>query len=172
MILLEGGAMSLITPDPGLFIWSVLIFIILWVVLGKFAFKPIVKALSQRNKDIQRALDSAEEAKAEMATLKAQNDEILNQAKAERAEILKEAGKVKDQIIAEAKENAKVEASKIMTDAKREIDSQKASMMVEVKNSSAALAIEIAEKVLGKELNDKKSQESLAQTLAKEANLN
>jgi len=171
MILLE-SAFSLITPDPGLLIWSVIIFGILWLILGKVAFKPIVKALKDRSENISDALAMAEKAKLEMAELTSKNEDLLKQAREERAAILKEANTAKDNIIAEARNEAKAAASKEIEKAKVEIEAQKMAVMAELKNTSASLAIEIAEKVLSKELGDKKAQETLVSELISKASLN
>ena len=171
MILLE-SAFSLITPDPGLLIWSVIIFGILWLILGKVAFKPIVQALKDRSENISDALAMAEKAKLEMAELTSKNEDLLKQAREERASILKEANAAKDNIIAEARNEAKAAASKEIEKAKVEIEAQKMAVMAELKNASASLAIEIAEKVLTKELGDKKAQEALVSELISKASLN
>lgn len=173
IILLDAnGAMSLIVPDPGLFIWSIIIFVILWALLGKFAFKPITKALKERETTIADSLAQAEAARAEMAELSARNEEILKEAKEERNMILREANKVKEEIIAEAKIKAQADAAKIMVEAKEDIETQKLAVMADMKNAAAGLALEIAEKVLGKQLEAKDEQEKFINELASKANLN
>jgi F-type H+-transporting ATPase subunit b len=120
-------------PTPGLAIWSLVIFVLFWVIMGKFAFKPIARALEQREADIQNALDSAKSAKEEMATLKAQNEKIMAEAREEKAKILQEAKEIKNQTINEAKEKAKEEASKIVAAARNEIENQKKAAIAEIK---------------------------------------
>lgn len=171
MILLE-SAFSLITPDPGLLIWSVIIFGILWLILGKVAFKPIVQSLKDRTASIAASLAEAEKAKKEMQELTAKNEDLLKGAREERASILREANEVKEKIIAEARTEAKTAAAKELELAKGEIEAQKNAVMVELKNASAQLAIEIAEKVLSKELADKSAQEKLVSDLISKASLN
>ncbi len=179
LFLLAGGAegggenpFALITPDPGLFIWTVVVFSILWILLAKFAFKPIAKALKDRENSISDALQSAERARAEVAELKNENEEILKQARQERSQILKEANEMKDKIVAEAKEEAKAEATKLLADAKKEIDTQKATAMAEVKSEVGNIAVEIAEKLMKKNLAESSSQKELIQKLVQEANMN
>ena len=123
MVLL--GALDLVTPDPGLLIWTLLIFGILWFILAKYAFKPIQKALRDREDSIELALSKAEEAEKKVAELYAENQSAKKQAAEERSRILKEANAMRDQIINEAKDRSKVEAGKILADAKVEIDNQK-----------------------------------------------
>jgi len=165
----EGGLLSI---DPGLAIWTAIIFIILWVVLGKFAFKPIGQALRNRENSIQDALDQADKARAEMSAMKADHEKLLNEAKEERNNMLREAKETKDNIITEARDTAKVEYQKIVNDAKVEINNQKMAAMIEIKNKTGNMAIDIAQKVLRKELNTKNDQESFVKDLIEEIKLN
>ncbi|NNC94543.1 MAG: F0F1 ATP synthase subunit B [Chitinophagales bacterium] len=171
IILSEGGNLNLITPDPGLVFWTFLIFGILWFLLAKYAFKPIGKALKDRETAIQDALDTAKKTREEMAQLKAENLELLNQAKEERNAILKEAKEIKEEIISEAKEKAKVEANKIVEDAKREIENKKMAAIVDVKNEVGAMAVDIAEKILHKELDSKEAHQNLIKNLVNEISM-
>lgn len=171
----EGGGdnpMTLITPDPGLYFWATLIFGLLLLLLAKFALKPIIQGISQRNESISDALQSAERARAEVAELRNENEEILKQARQERSQILKEANELKEKIVTEAKDEAKAEASKVLVDAKREIEAQKATAMAEVKSEVGNIAVEIAEKLMKKNLSETASQKELIQTLVQDANLN
>lgn len=172
MILLEALDFSPIKPDVGLFLWTTIIFLIFWLLIGKLAFKPIKDALKKRSTDIQDALDQAEKAKEEMTNLKAENDKILAQAREERSAILREAKETKDSIIKEAREGAKAEASKILTSAKMEIDNQKKAAITEVKNMTGQMAVQIAEKVLRADLSDASKQDALVGNLMDELNLN
>ena len=163
---------SVIRPEPGLFIWTVLIFTLFWFLMGRFAFRPIQNALKKREDEIQSSLDEAKNARLEMAKLKAENEEILKQAYEERAKIIKEAKVVKDSIIKEAQVKAKEEAQKIVTNAKQEIENQKMAAITEVKNLTGMMALDIAEKVLRKELKGDADQEAYVNTLMKEIKLN
>ncbi len=162
----------LVSPDPGLFIWSTVAFLLLFFLLSKFAWKPIVKALDERERSIEDALSKAEMAKAEMAKLTSENEQLLKQARIERDEILKEAKELKDQIVAEAKTAAQTEGAKMLEKARIEINNQKIAAMAEVKNQVAALSLEIAEKVLRKQFEDQTKQQTLVNDLLKEVKLN
>jgi len=170
MVLL--GALDLVTPDPGLLIWTLLIFGILWFILAKYAFKPIQKALRDREDSIELALSKAEEAEKKVEDLYAENQSAKKQAAEERSRIIKEANEMKDQIINEAKDRSKVEAGKILADAKTEIDNQKNAAMQEVKSQVGALALEIAEKVIKKNLKDDSSQTAYVADLVNDVKLN
>jgi F-type H+-transporting ATPase subunit b len=162
----------LVSPDPGLFIWSTVAFLILFFLLSKFAWKPIVKALDERERSIEDALSKAEKAKAEMAKLISENEDLLKEARLERDSILKEAKEIKDQIINDAKEQAKTEGAKLIEMAKTEITNQKLAAMAEIKNQVSSLSLAIAEKVLRKQLEDQDKQQALVNDLLKEVKLN
>ncbi len=159
-------------PDPGLLIWTVAIFVLFWLLMARFAFKPIQQALKQREDDIQSSLDEAKKAREEMANLKAENEELLRQAQEERMKILKEANEAKENIIGEAKQKAKAEANNIISNAKQEIENQRMAAITDIKNQVGVMAIEIAEKVLRKELQDETSQEKYVDELVKDMKLN
>lgn len=161
---------SVIRPDVGLLFWTTIIFLIFWFGLGKMAFKPIASALKKREDDIQTALDEAKKAQLEMAALNAKNEELLVEAREERAKILREAKEAKDSIINEARDKAKEEAQRIVTNAKIEIDNQKNAAMTELKNQVGVMAIDIAEKVIKKELAG--SQGSFVNKLVDDIKLN
>jgi F-type H+-transporting ATPase subunit b len=163
---------SVIKPDFGLFLWTTVFFLIFWFGISKVAFRPIANALKKREDDIQGALDEAKLAKEEMQNLKSENEKLLALAREERAKILKEAKDTKNSIINEAKTKAKEEASKIVNSAKIEIENQKSAAITEVKNKVGNMALEIAEKVLRKELTKDKSQVDFAEQLVKEIKLN
>ena len=164
--------MDLVTPQIGLLFWTVLIFLILVFLLAKFAWKPILKMVEERTKNIEDALNSAENAKKEMAGLKAENEQIMKEARAERDKIVREAREMKDKIIEESKETAKAEADKILAQARKLIDDEKRAAMNELKDQVASLSIEIAEKILTKELSDKKKQAELIDDILNQSNLN
>ena len=164
--------MELLTPDIGLLAWSTIAFLFLMLILKKFAWKPITSSLEERNNSISDALAEAEKARKEIAALSSRNEEILKEAKEERNNILREANKVKEEIIAEAKTKAQEDAVKIMVTAKEDIEVQKLAVMADMKNAAAVLSVEIAEKVLTRELAAKGEQEKFISELASKANLN
>src|SRR5258707_2601421 len=136
--------MELLTPDLGLFLWNLLGFLILFFILKKTAWKPILKSLNEREKGISDSLATAEKVKAEMVQLKSENEALLAKAREERALLLKEARETKDKIINEAKEQAKVEAGKIITDAQAAIEQQKMAAITEVKNQVGNPVVEVS----------------------------
>ena len=164
--------MELVTPEIGLVFWTTISFLILFFLLARFAWKPIMGAIGERERSIEDALLKAEAAKEEMARLTNENEALLKQARAERDLILKEAKQVKDQIIGEAKAAAQTEGNKIIEKAKIEINSQKAIAMADVKNQIATLSVDIAEKILRKQFEDKHKQDELVADLLKEVKLN
>jgi len=163
--------MDLVTPALGLVVWTTLCFAILLFILGKFAWKPILAAVAERENSIESALSKAEAVKEEMARLTSENEALLKQARAERDAILAEATKVKNQIISEAKESAQKEGSRQIELARIEINNQKAIAMADVKNQVASLSLEIAEKVLRRQFEDQNKQDELVKELLKEVKL-
>lgn len=163
---------SVIKPDPGIIFWTALVFIVLWFVLGRMAFKPIQGALKKRENDIQDALDEAKNAREEMSKLNAENEDLLVKAREERALILKEAKEAKAAMIKEAEEEAKAKAQKIVANATQEIENQRKSAVTDLKNQVGLMAIEIAEKVLRKQLTGNAEQEGYVNTLVDEIKLN
>ena len=164
--------MDLITPSVGLIFWTAVVFIILLVLLRSLAWKPILSAVKEREQSIQDALNAAKKAKEEMALLNAQNEKILKEARAERDGILKEAREMKENIINEAKNAATVEANKLIENAKAAIQNEKVSAMADIKNQVGQLSIEIAEKILTKELSDKSAQEALVNDVIDQVKFN
>jgi F-type H+-transporting ATPase subunit b len=162
----------LLTPDLGLFVWNLIAFLIVFFLLAKFAWKPILKSLKERETGIADALATAEKVKLEMTAMKSENEALLAKAREERTLLLKEAKETKDKIIGEAKEAAKTEAAKIMADAHASIQQQKNAALTDVKNVVGNLVIEVAEKVLRRELGQKGEQESYIKQLANEVKLN
>ncbi|GAA4096268.1 F0F1 ATP synthase subunit B [Mucilaginibacter panaciglaebae] len=163
--------MELVTPHIGLVVWTTVSFLILLTILGKFAWKPILGAINERERFIEDALLKAEAAKEEMSRLTNENDALLKQARAERDVILSEAKKLKDQIISEAKDAAHTEGARMIELARIEINNQKAIAMADVKNQVATLSLEIAEKVLKEQLADQQKQNELVSQLLKEVKL-
>ncbi|MRG47768.1 F0F1 ATP synthase subunit B [Chitinophaga sp. SYP-B3965] len=164
--------MDLLLPAFGLFTISLLIFIIVFLILKKFAWKPILSVLKEREDSITDSIATAERVKEEMAQMKAEHEHVLAEAKAERSMILKEAKEAKDKIISEAKATAQAEAKKIIQDASVAIENQKMAALTDVKNQVGNLVIEVAEKVLRKELSDKQNQEAYIKQLATEIKMN
>ncbi len=163
--------MELVTPEVGLIFWTALSFFILLFILGKYAWKPILAAVAERENSIESALLKAEAVKEEMARLTNENEALLKLARAERDAILSEAKKVKDQMITDAKATAHTEGARMIEMARIEINNQKAIAMADVKNQVASLSLEIAEKVLRKQFEDQQKQDELVSQLLKEVKL-
>ncbi|RFC54254.1 F0F1 ATP synthase subunit B [Brumimicrobium aurantiacum] len=164
--------MDLITPDLGLVFWTGLNFIILMFILTKFIWKPIMSAVNKREDNIQEALDMAKNTKAEMEKLQTQNANLLKEARIERDEMIKEAKATSDNMINSAKGKAKEEADKIVENARTSIEAEKNAAVSELKNQVATVALEIAEKILREDLSSDEKQKQLAETFAKDINLN
>lgn len=164
--------MSLLTPHLGFFVWTIVAFVVVLFLLKKFAWKPILKSLNERESNIANSIAAAEKVKAEMAQMKSENEALLAKAREERAQMLKEARETKDKIINEAKDQAKVEANKIIVEAQAAIETQKMAAITDVKNQVGKLVIEVSEKVLRKELGNKDSQEAHIKGLVDEVKLN
>ena len=163
--------MELVTPEIGLVFWTTISFLIFLFILGKFAWKPILGAINEREISIENALMKAEAAKEEMERLTSENESLLREARAERDIILQEARKLKDKIVGDAKEAAQEEGAKMIEKARLEINMQKALAIADVKNQVASLSIEIAEKVLRKQFEDASKQDELVTELLKEVKL-
>jgi len=163
---------SPIVPTMGMIFWALVIFLLTWLVLGRFTFKPIAKALREREESIDGALAEAEKARAEMARIQAENAAALKNQQAERTAMMREAKEAKDQIIREAREEAKVVTARMIADAKVEIDAQTAAAMTDVRNTAGQLAVDVAQKVLRNQLADPSAQVAYADTLIKEIKLN
>ena len=155
----------------GLFFWQTVIFILLIFLLKKYAWKPILDAVNEREEGIKNALLSAEKAKEEMASLQSDNEETLKKARAERDLLLKEAREMKQQLIDEAKNEAQTEAKKIIAQAQTTIQNEKKAAISDLKNQVAILSIDIAEKVLKEKLSDDKTQMNLVKDLVKDVTL-
>lgn len=163
--------MDLITPGIGLIFWTTLVFVILFFLLLKFAWKPIVGALKTREESIQEALNAADIAKLEMEELQSNNQKLLDEAKVERAKLIDEARASAKAIVTEATTKASSEAQAIITKAHAAIEGEKKSALAEIKDLASVLSVDIAEKLLKKELSDKAAQEQLIESYIKEANL-
>lgn len=164
--------MQLLLPELGLFVWTLLAFLIVFFILKKFAWKPILNMLHERETNIANSIASAEKMKAEMNQMQAENETLLAKAREERSAILKEAKEAKDKMIQEAKEKAKEEAAKIMADANIQIEQSKNRAMTEVKNQIGMLTVGVAEKVLRKKLSDDAAQNQYINELVDDITLN
>ncbi len=164
--------MDLITPEFGLVFWTLITFLILLFILRKFAWKPILGAVSDRGEGIKDALASAENARKEMENLQADNERILQEARAEREAMLKDAREIREQTIAKAEAEAQEKASKIIEKAQAAIESEKKAAMAELKSHVAGLSIDIAEKVVRAELSSKDKQLKLVEDMLGETTLN
>ena len=164
--------MQLLTPAFGLIIWTLLAFVIVFFILKKYAWKPILNSMNQREKGISDSLATAEKIKLEMSQMKSENEALLVKAREERAQMLKEAKETKDKIINEAKEQAKVETNKIIADAQSVIEQQKMAALTDLKNQVGMLVIEVSEKILRRELSNKQEQEKYIKQLAENVKLN
>jgi F-type H+-transporting ATPase subunit b len=164
--------MQLVTPGIGLIFWMLVSFSLVLFVLGKYAWTPIMKGIHQREDTIEKALEAANEAKKEMLKLKAGNEQLLRDAKDERDALMRDARKVKESILEEARVKANEEAARIMENARENIQFEKMAAINELKNQIATISIEIAEKLIGKELENKKSQQELTEKLLKEVKIN
>ena len=164
--------MDLVLPGEGLLFWTTLVFVILLLLLKKFAWKPILGAVHTREDNIQKALDSAKEAEEKMSALTAENEDLLKQAREERDIILREAKQAKELIVTEAKGIAQKEADRILVSANEQIANERMRAITELKNEVGKLSLEIAEKILSTELDDKSKQEALVNNLVEDVNLN
>ena len=164
--------MDFVTPGIGLVFWMSVTFLIVLFLLKKFAWKPILNMIHEREASIEDALASAEKAKREMKELQANNERILNEARGERDKMLKEARETKEAIIAEAKAKAQKEADRLLTIARENIHNEKMAAISELKNQVATLSIEIAEKILKEHLSSDDKQKALVKNLLQDVNLN
>lgn len=156
----------------GLFFWQLIILVILITLMVKFAWKPIMEAITAREEGISNALLAAENAKKDMQNLKADNEKLLAEARAERDAMIKEARELKDKMIADAKGEAQAQGEKMISQAKASIESEKNAAMAEIKNQVSSLSIEIAEKLLKEELANTEAQSKLVEKMLGEAKLN
>jgi len=164
--------MELITPHIGLIFWTGLVFVLLMIILTKFVWKPVLKAVNEREQKISDALELAEKTKTEMKALQAQNENLLKEARAERDAIVKDAKETATKMVEDAKAAAKSEANKIVAAAREAINADKAAAISELKTQVATFSIEIAEKIVRGELSSDGKQKALADKLAGDINLN
>ncbi|MDD5570054.1 MAG: F0F1 ATP synthase subunit B [Bacteroidales bacterium] len=164
--------MELVTPGLGLIFWMTISFGILLFILGKFAWKPVMKMIKEREESIENSLRAADKAIEDIGKLKISNEELLREAKNEKDQILKEARKIKESIIEEAKTKAVDEANRILEQARENMNNEKMAVITELKNQIATLSIEIAEKIMREELSKDEKQKTFINKLVDEAKLN
>jgi len=164
--------MGLLTPEPGLLFWMLLSFGIVFFVLAKYGFPVIVKMVEERKTYIDQSLEAAKQANERLKGIQEEGERILSEVRSERSVILKEANEIRTKIINEAKESAHVEAGKIMDDARQSIEKEKALAIRDIHNQVAALSIDIAEKILRKNLENKPAQQELIDKMVAEVQLN
>ena len=164
--------MGLITPDLGLVFWTTLSFLIVLFILGKFAWKPMLAGLKEREESITSALEQAETARKEMDNLKNDNEKLLQEARAERDKMLTEARETREAIVAKAESEAKEKGDRLVAKAKEEIQNEKLAAQTEIKNMVANLSIEIAEKIVKSQLSDNDKQKALVDSMIDDVILN
>ena len=164
--------MDLITPGLGLVFWTIITFLILLIILKKFAWKPILGAVNEREESIKNALLSAENARNEMQNLQSDNQRILQEARLERDAMLKDAREMKEKMVADAKNEAQAQGLKMIEQAKAAIEGEKNAALAELKSHVATLSLEIAEKLLKDELSNKEAQVKLVEKMLGDAKLN
>ncbi len=164
--------MELLLPGLGLIVWTLIAFLIVFFILRKFAWKPILASLKERETGIATSLASAEQMKIEMAQIRDENEAMLASARDERAKIIKEAKVASDKMISDAKEKARIEFDRIVADAQGAIQQQKNAALTDVKNQIGKLVIEVSEKVLRRELANPSEQEGYINQLADTVKLN
>lgn len=164
--------MDLLTPELGLFVWTLVAFLAVFFILRKFAWKPILNALSERETGIADSIASAERLKKEMSQMQAENEKIMADAREKRSQILKEAKEEYERIIGRAKEDTRTITDKMMADAQQQIQQQKMAALTEVKNEIGNLAVEVAEKILRKQLSTADAQNDYAKLLTEDIKMN
>ena len=164
--------MQLVTPDIGLLFWMLVSFGIVFFILKKYAWKPIMNMLYEREESIDQALKSADKAREEMEKLQSNNERILGEARAEREKIFREAQEIKEKIVGEAREQALKEKEKIINDARISVEAEKNAAIREIRNTAAELSVQIAEKLLRRELSNEQKQKELVEKLMKDIPVN
>lgn len=164
--------MDLLTPDLGLLFWQVIVFLGLFLILRAFAWKPISESLNERENNIQSALDLAEKTRLEMTALKADNEKLLVQARSEREAILRGAKETADKMVADSRDKAAAEGQRMLEQARESMQNERQALVAQMKKEVVTLSLDIAEKVLRKELVDKTAQEKLITDLVSNSRLN
>lgn len=171
-IYLAASGSELINPGIGLVFWMLITFVILMFLLKKFAWGPILSAVTNREESIKNALESAEQAKKEMQNLQADNEKLLKEARAEREAMLKEAREIKDKMISDSKEQAKIEGDKMIKQAQAAIEGEKKAAVADIKNQVAELSVNIAEKIIKEQLSNNDKQLKLVDDMLSDIKLN
>jgi F-type H+-transporting ATPase subunit b len=164
--------MEIVSSGIGLILWMTLAFAVLIFVLRRYAWKPILHSLRERENTIDEALNMANTVREEMKDLKADNERLLVEAQEERTKILRDARKVRESIVEEARAKANEEANNIIENARERIEHEKMAAMTDLKNQIAAISIEVAEKILERELSEGNRQEEYIRKLINQANFN
>ena len=164
--------MDLLTPDIGLLFWQIVVFGFLFFMLSRFAWGPITKSLKEREDNIQSALDLAEQSRLDMLALKAGNEKILAEARSERESILRGAKEIADKMVTDAQQKAQTEGQRMIEQAREAMQNERIALVASMKKEVVMLSLDIAEKILRKELADKPAQEQLVQDLVTSARLN
>lgn len=164
--------MELITPGIGLIFWQTVTFLVVLFLLNRFAWKPILRSLNDREGRIEDSLRAADRARLEMQNLKAENEKLLAQARVERDKMLKEAAEAGNRLVEMAKEKATQEGNRMIEQARETINNEKNKAMTEINNQAAILSIEIAERILKRELKDPAAQQQLVKQYMGDINLN
>lgn len=165
-------SMSIVTPGIGLIFWTTVVFLVLVFLLAKFAWKPILNMVKEREASIDEALKAAMRAREDIKNLQSTNEQMLKEAREERERILKEAREMKDKMISDAKGAASAEADKIVTSAREQINAEKMAAITELKNQVGKLSIEMAERVLRAELKDREAQTALVDRMMEDVKVN
>jgi len=164
--------MNLLNPGFGLVFWTAITFLILLIILRKFAWKPILDAVDEREKSISESLEAADQAKTDMLHLKEDNKQMMKEAREQRDQMLRDAQDMKKRLIADATDEAGKKSAEMIAKAQESIRSEKNAAIKELKSQVGLLSIEIAEKVIKAELKDEKSQKALVEKMLKEVQLN
>lgn len=164
--------MNLVTPAFGLIFWSTITFAVVLFVLSRYAWKPIMQALKDREKSIEDALQQAEIARQQIEQVKSDNEKLLDEARIERDKILKAANKAADQTREDAKAKASAEVERMIADARKAIDNEKQAAIAELKNQVAVLSVDIAEKLLRKQLSNPDEQKQIVTEMIDKMDLN
>jgi len=164
--------MQIVTPGIGLIFWMLVSFSLVMYILSKYAWAPIMKGIHQREETIEKALEAANDAKKEMLMLKAGNEQLLREAKDERDALMRDARRLKEAILDEARAKAAEESARIVENARENIQFEKMAAINELKNQIASISVEIAEKLIGKELENKQQQQQLTEKLLKDVKIN
>jgi F-type H+-transporting ATPase subunit b len=164
--------MELLTPGTGLIIWQLIVFVLLFLLLSKLAWKPIISSLKEREHSIQNALDTAEKARLEMSQLKSDNEKLLRDAREEREKILREAREISNRMKEEAQVEAKKSADRIIADAKAAINIEKQAALKDVRTQVSMFALDVAEKLMRKNLSNDKAQKDLVEGYVKDLKIN